>query len=88
MIIREELKVRVKYNIKVNSKEERVKYTNYFVSFPIEYSKDLENKELKSLMIVSNEDKAELKKVKLFSMEYCKRMRRKCLIIVPSSLRR
>ncbi|WP_016731956.1 hypothetical protein [Saccharolobus islandicus] len=73
MIIKEELKVRVKYNVKVNSKGERVKYPYYFVTFPIEYSKDLENKELKSLMIVSNEDKVELKNVKLFSMEYYKR---------------
>jgi hypothetical protein len=73
MIIKEELKVRVKYNVKVNSKGEKIKYPYYFVTFPIEYSKDFENKELKSLMIITDEDKFELNNVKLFSMEYYKK---------------
>ncbi|WP_240938912.1 hypothetical protein [Metallosphaera hakonensis] len=74
MIIKEELKVRVKYNIKINSKGERVKYPYYVITFPIEYSNMLkERKMLKSVIIVTDEEKIELNNAKMFSLEYYKR---------------
>ncbi|BDC00285.1 hypothetical protein [Saccharolobus caldissimus] len=74
MIIKEELKVRVKYNVKVNSKGEKVKYPYYIVTFPIEYSDVLkEIKTLKNVTIVTDEEKIELNNVKMFSLEYYKK---------------
>ncbi|WP_061992197.1 hypothetical protein [Sulfolobus acidocaldarius] len=71
MIIKEELKVRVKYNVKINSQGEKVKYPYYIVTFPIEYSNILkERKILKNVTIVTNEEKIELSNVKIFSLEY------------------
>nr|WP_020936634.1 hypothetical protein [Saccharolobus solfataricus]CDF66436.1 hypothetical plasmid protein [Saccharolobus solfataricus P2] len=71
MIIKEELKVRVKYNVKINSQGEKVKYPYYIVTFPIEYSNRLkERKILKNVTIVTDEEKIELSNVKIFSLEY------------------